>query len=75
MKQHEDAPSAPWTEEEYIHVDGAKYCYTWIQNQGMKVHLPGGQSAFAHDLMFHGHEVVVPVKIRGMKRKQSTKEF
>jgi hypothetical protein len=56
-----------WNDSEYVIVNGVSCCYTFIKDQGYLVHLPGGKSKYAHDLMFSGYVVFVPYKVRGKR--------
>lgn len=61
------AKTKRWTEREVIIINGVQCCYTVVLKQGYLVHLPGGESRYAHELMFNGFEVILPDSIRGNK--------
>jgi hypothetical protein len=57
--------TVPWSDDEYLHVDGYRLVYTADPLAGItKVHLPGGRSSTVDELLLHGHRVEVPERIR-----------
>ena len=52
--------SLPWSQSEFMHVDGFPLVYTTGRLDGFVCRLPGGGAATVEELRARGHVVVLP---------------
>ncbi len=63
-EESEKLKSAPWNDDEYIHVNGVKLVYTIKHNGDIIVRFPGGLSKSVQSLITDGHVITMPKSIR-----------
>lgn len=61
----------PWIPDEYVVVDGRMLVYDWDSKRRMVVHMLGGTSALAEDLIRGHRDVRMPRLLRGQPPGQS----